>query len=326
MATIYYENDIDRGALDGKTIAVVGYGSQGQAQARNLRDSGMNVLVAERPGSANARLAEEHGFTVHSAAEAAARADLVALLVPDHEQAKAYAQDILPNLTENKALLFAHGFALHYGQIVPPDNVDVVLLAPKAPGPIVRSEFEAGAGVPCLVAVCRDFSGRALKIALAYGLAIGGARAGIIESTVREETESALFGAQAVFAGGVPELVRAAFDALVDNGCQPEVACVETLRQAQFALDLVRKGGMGLLHASLSDTAAYGGLTRGPRVVGESARDAMHEIMSEIRNGSFAREWLCENLVNAPVLHCMRERADAHPIEAAGKTLRKNAL
>lgn len=323
MATIYYEKDIDSAVLEGGTVAVVGYGPQGQAHARNLRDSGLNVLVAECAGSSGARLAGEHGFTVHTAADAAAQADLVALLVPDERQAAVFKNDILPHLTENKALLFADGFAVHYGQIVPPDNVDVVLLSPKAPGPVVRAEFEKGAGVSCLVAVYRDFSGTAMKKALAYGRALGGGRAGIIESTFREATESSLFAEQAVVAGGVPELVRAAFDALVDNGCQPEVAHAAAAEQLRSALETVQQGGFGLLNAALSDTAEYGGHTRGPRIVGEGARTAMREIMSEIQNGAFAREWLCECLVNGPVLCRLRERVNGHPVETAGRKLRK---
>lgn len=323
MATIYYEKDVDRSVLEGKTIAIIGYGSQGHAHAQNLRDSGFNVIVSNRPGSANARLAEEHGFTLHSAAEAAAKADVIMLLLPDQTQASVYKSDILPNLTEGKALMFAHGFNIHFNQIVPPDNVDVMMIAPKGPGHLVRSEYEKGAGVACLIAVEQDYTGNARKIGLAYGLGVGGARAGIIETTFKEETETDLFGEQAVLCGGASELIRCGFEVLVENGYQPEVAYFEVLHELKLIVDLFYQGGLSYMNYSVSDTAEYGGHTRGPRVVNESSREAMQEIMAEIQNGSFAREWLCECLVNTPVLKKMRERDHEHPVEVVGRKLRK---
>ena len=323
MATIYYEKDVDKSVLEGKTIAIVGYGSQGHAHAQNLRDSGFSVIVANRPGSANARLAQEHGFTVHSAAEAAAKADIIMILLPDQAQAAVYKSDILPHLTEGKALMFAHGFNIHFGQITPPDNVDVMMIAPKGPGHLVRSEFEKGAGVACLIAVDQDYTGNARKIGLAYGLGVGGARAGIIETTFKEETETDLFGEQAVLCGGVSELIRSGFEVLVENGYQPEIAYFEVLHEMKLIVDLFYQGGISYMNYSVSDTAEYGGHTRGPRVVNDASREAMHEIMAEIQNGSFAREWLCECMVNNPVLKKMRERDHEHPVEVIGRKLRK---
>ncbi|MCD8140379.1 MAG: ketol-acid reductoisomerase [Planctomycetaceae bacterium] len=323
MATIYYEKDVDRTVLEGKTIAIIGYGSQGHAHAQNLRDSGFTVIVANRPGSANARLAEEHGFTVHSAAEAAAKADVIMMLLPDQTQSSVFKSDILPNLAEGNVLMFSHGFNIHFNQIVPPDNIDVVMIAPKGPGHLVRSEYEKGAGVACLIAIDQDYSGNAKKIGLAYGLGIGGARAGIIETTFKEETETDLFGEQAVLCGGVAELIRSGFEVMVENGYQPEVAYFEVLHEMKLIVDLFYQGGISYMNYSVSDTAEYGGHTRGPRVVNDASREAMHEIMAEIQNGSFAREWLTECLVNTPVLKKMRERDHEHPIEVIGRKLRK---
>ncbi len=323
MATIHYEKDIDRTPLENKTVAVIGYGSQGHAHALNLRDSGCKVIVANRPGSANARLAQEHGFQLHSAAEAARQADLVMLLLPDQHQAKVYREEIEPHLTAHKALMFAHGFNIHYGQIVPPDDIDVMMIAPKGPGHLVRSEFEKGGGVPCLVAVHQNYTGQALPLALAYGLAIGGGKGGIVETTFAEETETDLFGEQAAICGGVSELIRSSFEIMVENGYQPEVAYFEVLHEMKLIVDLFYQGGIAYMNHSISDTAEYGAFTRGPRVIGDASRSAMREIMAEIQNGSFAREWLCECLVNSPVLRKMRERDRKHPIEAIGKKLRK---
>ncbi|MDR1744892.1 MAG: ketol-acid reductoisomerase [Planctomycetota bacterium] len=323
MATMYYEKDVDRSVLEGKTVAIIGYGSQGHAHAQNLRDSGFSVIVANRPGSRNARLAEEHGFTVHSASEAAAKADIIMILLPDQTQASVYQKDIMPHLSEGKTLMFSHGFNIHFGQIVPPENVDVIMIAPKGPGHLVRSEFEKGGGVACLIAVHQDFTGNARKTGLAYALGIGGARAGVIETTFKEETETDLFGEQAVLCGGAAELIRAGFETMVENGYQPEIAYFEVLHEMKLIVDLFYQGGISYMNYSVSDTAEYGGHTRGPRVVNEASREAMREIMAEIQNGSFAREWLCECLVNAPVLKKMRERDHEHPIEVVGRKLRK---
>lgn len=324
MATIYYEKDIDRAPLEGKTVAVVGYGTGGSAHARNLRDSGVNVVVGARPESAEARLAQEHGFAPVAPAEAAAQAQVIALLVSGTEQTEVYENEILPHLTENKALLFANGFAIRFGQITPPDNVDVIMIAPKSPGEAVRTAFEGGAGVPCLVATHRDFSGGALKIALAYGAAIGCGRAGILESTFAEEMDAALFASQAVLAGGVPELVRSAFEVLTEGGCQPEVAYCNILNELKYFTDAMQAGGLAGLYATVSAMTEYGGRTRGGRIIGESSREALRDILAEIQNGSFAREWLCECLVKQPVLKSLRERGREHPIETTGAKLRKN--
>lgn len=322
MATMYYENDIDRSALEGKTIAIIGYGSQGHAHAQNLRESGFNVIVANRKGSANAKLAEEHGFEVHTAAEAAAKAQVIMILMPDEVQGKVYSEDIAPNLQDGDMLMFAHGFNIHYGQVVPPANVDVAMIAPKGPGHLVRSEYVKGGGVACLVAIYQDASGNAKQKALAYGLGVGGARAGIIETTFREETETDLFGEQTVLCGGAAELIRAGFDTMIEAGYQPEIAYFEVLHELKLIVDLFYQGGISYMNYSVSNTAEYGGQTRGPRVVNESSRQAMREALEEIQNGSFAREYLLECSVNAPVLRKMRTRDDESQLEITGKKLR----
>lgn len=323
MATMYYENDVDRSALEGKTIAIIGYGSQGHAHAQNLRDSGFNVIIANRPGSANAKLAEEHGFVVHSASEAAKKADVIMILMPDEVQAKVYKEDIEPNLEAGNMLMFAHGFNIHYGQIIPPANVDVSMIAPKGPGHLVRSEYEKGGGVACLVAVYQDATGSAKQKALAYGLGVGGARAGIIETTFREETETDLFGEQTVLCGGAAELIRAGFQTMIDAGYQPEIAYFEVLHELKLIVDLFYQGGISYMNYSVSNTAEYGGQTRGPRVVNETSRQAMREALEEIQNGSFAREFLCECMVNQPVLKKLRVRDDESVLEITGKKLRR---
>ncbi len=323
MAVMYYEKDIDRSLLEGQTIAIIGYGSQGHAHAQNLRDSGFNVIISNRPGSANAKLAEEHGFVVHSAADATKQADVVMILMPDEVQAKIYKQDIEPNLKPGAMLMFAHGFNIHYGQIIPNKNIDVAMIAPKGPGHLVRSEFEKGGGVACLVAVFQDASGRAKQKALAYGLGVGGARAGIIETTFKEETETDLFGEQAVLCGGASELIRQGFATLVEAGYQPEIAYFEVMHELKLIVDLFYSGGLSYMNYSVSNTAEYGGHTRGPRVVNETSRQAMRETLEEIQNGSFAREWLCECMVNQPVLNKMRQRDKASLLEETGLRLRR---
>ena len=323
MATMYYENDVDRSALEGKTTAIIGYGSQGHAHAQNLRDSGFNVIIANRPGSANAKLAEEHGFVVHSASEAAKKADVIMILMPDEVQAKVYKEDIEPNLEAGNMLMFAHGFNIHYGQIVPPADVDVAMIAPKGPGHLVRSEYEKGGGVACLVAIYQDATGSAKQKALAYGLGVGGARAGIIETTFREETETDLFGEQTVLCGGAAELIRAGFQTMIEAGYQPEIAYFEVLHELKLIVDLFYQGGISYMNYSVSNTAEYGGQTRGPRVVNETSRQAMREALEEIQNGSFAREYLCECMVNQPVLKKLRVRDDESVLEVTGKKLRR---
>jgi ketol-acid reductoisomerase len=323
MAVIHYEQDISRDGLAGKTVAVVGYGSQGHAHAQNLRESGVNVIVAQRAGSKNGRLAEEHGWALHTVAEAAAKADVVMLLIPDQSQAAVYKHDVAPHLKAGKTLLFAHGFNIHYHQIVPPADVDVAMVAPKGPGHLVRSEYENGGGVACLVAVHQDATGAAKNTALAYAQAIGGGRAGVIETTFKEETETDLFGEQTVLCGGAAELVRLGFETMVEAGYQPEVAYFEVLHELKLIVDLFYQGGLSYMNYSVSDTAEYGGYTRGPRVVNDTSRQAMREALEEIQNGSFAREWLCECLVNRPVLLKTRERIREHPVEQVGRRLRK---
>ena len=323
MATMYYESDIDRSALEGKTIAIIGYGSQGHAHAQNLRDSGFNVIIANRPGSANAKLAEEHGFVVHSASEAAQKAEVIMILMPDEVQAEVYKKDIAPHLEAGNMLMFAHGFNIHFGQITPPANVDVAMIAPKGPGHLVRSEYEKGGGVACLIAVYQDASGKAQQKALAYGLGVGGARAGIIETTFKEETETDLFGEQTVLCGGASELIRAGFQTMVDAGYQPEIAYFEVLHELKLIVDLFYQGGISYMNYSVSNTAEYGGQSRGPRIVNETSRQAMREALEEIQNGSFAREYLCECMVNQPVIKKLRERDNNSLLEVTGKKLRK---
>jgi len=320
---MYYEKDVDRSVLDGRTVAILGYGSQGHAQAQNLRDSGIKVVVSDLPGTPNARLAEEHGFRVHAAAEAAEAGDIVQILLPDQLQDAVYRADVAPRLAENKVLMFSHGFNIHYGQIEPPAFCDVVMVAPKGPGHLVRSEYVKGGGVANLVAVANDHSGRAKAIALAYAAGIGGARAGVIETTFREETETDLFGEQAVLCGGAAELVRAGFETMVEAGYQPEIAYFEVLHELKLIVDLFYQGGLSYMNHSVSDTAEYGGHTRGPRVVGEASRQAMRQILAEVQDGSFAREWLCENLVGRPVLAKARGRDRVHPLEEVGRRLRR---
>jgi len=323
MATMYYEKDADKSALEGKTIAIIGYGSQGHAQAQNLRDSGFNVIISEIQGTKNAKLAEQHGFTVYSASDAAKQAQVIQILVPDQIQAVVYKKEVEPYLNENDLLMFSHGFNIHYGQITPPKHVDVIMIAPKGPGHLVRSEYEKGGGVACLIAVYNDHSGNAKKIGLAYALGIGGARAGVIETTFKEETETDLFGEQAVLCGGVSELVRAGFETMIDAGYQPEIAYFEVLHELKLIVDLFYQGGLAYMNYSVSDTAEYGGHTRGSRIIGEESRIAMAEILEEIQNGSFAREWLLECMVNKPVLTKMRERDEVHPLEVIGRKLRR---
>ncbi len=319
---IYYEKDAPLSGIEGKTIAVIGYGSQGHAHAQNLKESGLDVVVGQRPGSVNHDLAVKHGFTPVSAAEAAARADVIMILVPDHVQGDIYRDDIAPNLKAGDMLLFSHGFNIHFGQIVPPDNVDVAMVAPKGPGHLVRREYERGAGVPCLVAVEQDATGNALATALGYANGIGGARGGVIETTFREETETDLFGEQCVLCGGASELIKAGFETLVEAGYQPEIAYFECCHELKLIVDLIYEGGISRMRYSISDTAEYGDLTRGKRIVTDETRAAMKEILSEIQSGEFAREWLLENRVNRPAFSAMRRQQAEHPIEEVGARLR----
>ncbi|MBN1257990.1 MAG: ketol-acid reductoisomerase, partial [Planctomycetes bacterium] len=296
---------------------------QGHAQAQNLRESGLNVIVSEVPGTPNAKLAEEHGFKVLSAADAAAKAQVVQMLVPDQVQAAVYRSAILENLKENDVLVFSHGFNIHYRQIEPPKFVDVIMIAPKGPGHLVRSEYVKGGGVPALIAVENDHSGKAKEIALAYARGIGSTRAGVLETTFKEETETDLFGEQVALCGGVADLIKGAFETLTAAGYQPEVAYFECMHEMKLIVDLFYQGGLSYMNYSVSETAEYGGLTRGKRIINQQSRDAMLDILYDIQTGAFAREWLCENVVNQPVLKRLRELDYNHPIEQVGRRLRK---
>ncbi len=319
---IFYDKDVPGGILDGKTVAVIGYGSQGHAHAQNLRDSGMNVIVGQRPGSANYDLAVKHGFEPVSAAEAAKKADVIMVLVPDHVQADLYREAIEPNLEPGNMLMFSHGFNIHFGQIVAPEGVDVTMVAPKGPGHLVRREYEIGRGVPCLVAVHQDASGKALEKALGYAQGIGGTRGGVIETTFKEETETDLFGEQCVLCGGVSELIKAGFETLVEAGYQPEIAYFECCHELKLIVDLIYEGGLSRMRYSISDTAEYGDLTRGRRIITEETRKEMRRILDEIQTGSFAKEWLLENRVNRPEFNALRRREREHLLEEVGARLR----
>ena len=323
MAKVYRERDGKITAIKNKTVAIVGYGIQGRAHALCLRDSGVKVVVAELEGTQAWKNAQADEMPVMSAAEAAAKADIVALLTQDHVQPIVYREAIEPNLKKGNALMFAHGFNIHYNQIVPPDNVDVFMVAPKGPGSLVRAEFERGRGVPALVAVEQDASGKAMDIALAYAKALGATRAGVLETTFSEETETDLFGEQAVLCGGVTELIKAGFDTLVEAGYQPECAYYEVLHELKLIVDLIQAWGMNGMRRRVSDTAEYGDMSRGPRVIGPEVRDAMEEILEEIQTGEFAREWILENRANRPVFTRLRELEAEHPIEMVGPKLRK---
>ena len=318
---VYYDQDADLNILKDKTIAVIGYGSQGHAHAQNMRDSGLNVIVAERPGP-NYELAKEHGFTPLTAAEAAAKGDLIMILVPDQFQGQVYAQEIAPNLKAGNMLLFAHGFSIHFNQIVPPADVDVAMIAPKGPGHLVRRVFEEGAGVPCLVAVQQDPSGQAKAKALAYAKGVGGTRSGVIETTFLEETETDLFGEQTVLCGGLNQLIQAGYETLVEAGYQPEIAYFECLHEVKLIVDLIYEGGMAKMYYSISDTAEYGAYSRGDRLITEETKKEMKKILTEIQDGSFAKEWVLESKAGAPHFKAMRRRAAQHPIEEVGTRLR----
>ncbi|MEW6275948.1 MAG: ketol-acid reductoisomerase [Bacillota bacterium] len=322
MAKVYYDNDADLGVLRGKKIAVLGYGSQGHAQAQNLRDSGLDVIVAELPGSRAWEQAQKDGLEVTSAAEAARAADVIQVLLPDQFQAGVYRTEIAPHLTEGKALMFSHGFNIHYHQIIPPENVDVVMIAPKSPGHLLRRMYVQGVGVPALVAVYQDYTGNALPLALAYAKGIGSTRAGVIETTFKEETETDLFGEQAVLCGGVTALVKAGFETLVEAGYQPEIAYFECLHELKLIVDLMYEAGLSMMRFSISDTAEYGDLTRGPRLINDQVRAEMKRILAEIQSGEFAREWILENQANRPVFLALREKEKEHLIEKVGAQLR----
>ena len=322
-AKIYYDDDADLGYLKNKTVAILGYGSQGHAQAQNLRDSGCNVVVAERPGTANFKLAQEHGFKPLSVGEATQEGDVINILLPDEIQGDIFRDHICDKLSSGNILACSHGFNVHFGQVLAPDGVDTLLVAPKGPGHLVRSEFEKGGGVPCLIAVGQGASEETLKTGLAYAKGIGGTRAGVIETTIAEETETDLFGEQVVLCGGVSELVKAAFDTLVDAGYQPEMAFFECLHELKLIVDLFYQGGLSYMRYSVSNTAEYGDYVSGKRIINEQTRAEMRKILEEIQNGQFAREWILENRAGAPAFYSARRREHDLPLEKVGRDLRR---
>jgi len=319
---MYYDRDADRTRLGGRTFAIIGFGSQGHAHALNLKESGAKVIVGLRPGGRSWAKARAAGLEVRAVGEAALAADVIMMLVPDQDGRAVYESGVLPGLATGKTLMFAHGFNVHYGEIVPPPGVDVSMVAPKSPGHLVRSEFEAGRGVPGLVAVHQDASGEALANGLAYAAGIGCTRAGVIETSFREETETDLFGEQAVLCGGTTALVKAGFETLVQAGYAPEMAYFECLHELKLIVDLMYRGGLRFMRHSISDTAEYGDYTRGPRLVTEDTRAEMRRILQEIQDGRFAREWLAENRVGRPNFERMRQADDDHRIEQVGRQLR----
>lgn len=323
MAKIYYDKDADLNVLKGKKVAVIGYGIQGRGQSLNLRDSGVEVIVSELEGTPNYEQAVKDGFKPVSAKEASAKADIVQVLTQDHLQAKIYKSDIAENMTKGKALVFSHGFNIRFKQIKPSKKIDVFMIAPKGPGALVRRMYEEGKGVPCLVAIYQDATGNALKLALAYAKAIGGARAGVIETTFDEETETDLFGEQAVLCGGVTELIRAGFDTLVEAGYQPEIAYFEVLHELKLITDLIQETGISGMRRRVSNTACYGDITRGKRIITERTRKEMKKILKEIKSGKFAREWIKENEAGRPNFNSVLKKEDEHKIEKVGQDLRK---
>jgi len=322
MTTLYYEKDVDPGLIAGRRVAVIGYGSQGHAHALNLRDSGVDVRVGLREGSSSWAKAEAAGLRVTTIAQAAREADLIMVLLPDTEQASVYETEIAPNLAEGDALLFAHGFNIHFDQIHPPPGVDVAMVAPKGPGHLVRRTYTSGGGVPALVAVAQDASGKGRQLALSYAHALGATRAGVLDTTFEEETETDLFGEQVVLCGGVTELVMAGFETLVEAGYQPESAYFECLHELKLIVDLMYEQGISGMRFSISDTAEYGDMTRGPRIINDQVRAEMRQVLVEIRDGTFAREWMAENQAGRPRFNQLRAKGAAHPIEEVGGRLR----
>jgi ketol-acid reductoisomerase len=317
-----YEKDADLHLLDGKTVAIIGFGSQGHAHSQNLRDSGVKVVVAEAPGTAAWERAAAAGFEVMTADAAAAIADVIMMVVPDQTQKVVYESAIRQNLKEGDMLMFAHGFNIHFSQIVPPKFVDVTMIAPKGPGHLVRRVYTEGGGVPALLAVYQDATGKAREMALAYAYGIGALRAGVIETTFKEETETDLFGEQAVLCGGVSELIRAGFETLVDAGYQPEIAYFECLHELKLIVDLIYEHGISGMRYSISDTAEYGDMTRGKRIISEDVREEMEIILEEIQTGEFAREWILENMAGRPVYNAIKREESEHEIEIVGRQLR----
>jgi ketol-acid reductoisomerase len=323
MAKIYYDSDADLTLLDGKVVGIIGYGSQGHAHAQNLRDSGCQVIVAEAEGSQGWKNAQDAGFKVLTADAVAKEADIIVILAPDTLQRGIYSGSIEKGLAPGNMLMFAHGFNIHYGQIIPPPDIDVTMIAPKCPGHMVRQLYTEGIGPPALVAVYQDASGRAQEVALAYAKGIGCSRAGVLETTFAEETETDLFGEQTVLCGGVSALVKAGFETLVDAGYQPEIAYFECFHELKLIVDLMYQGGLSYMRYSVSDTAEYGDYTRGPRIVDDMVKDEMAQILAEIQDGSFAKEWILENQAGRPVYNALKRMDEEHLIEEVGEELRQ---
>lgn len=322
MAKLYYQKDCNLGLLNGKTVAIIGYGSQGHAHALNLHESGVNVIVGLYNGSKSWEKAEKAGLKVMTTAEATKAADMIMILVNDEKQAELYRNDIAANLSEGKTLAFAHGFNIHFKQIIAPANTNIVMIAPKGPGHTVRSQFEEGRGVPCLIAVEQDATGNAKDLALAYAAGVGGARGGILETTFKEETETDLFGEQAVLCGGVTALMKAGFETLVEAGYQPESAYFECIHEMKLIVDLINKGGFEFMRYSISDTAEYGDYTVGPRIITEETKKEMKKVLTEIQNGTFAKNWIVENQSHRAYFNAIRRIEADHQLETVGKSLR----
>jgi ketol-acid reductoisomerase len=321
---MFYDDDADLSLLDGKTVAILGYGSQGHAHAQNLKDSGVDVVVGLRPDSSSVEKAKADGFEVLDIGEAASRGDLVMILLPDEKHGEVYREEIADGIAPGNTLLFGHGFSVHYGEVEPPPEVDVALIAPKGPGHLVRRQFVEGSGVPALIAVAQDASGKAKDVALAYSKGIGGTRGGVIETTFKDETETDLFGEQAVLCGGVSELVRAGYETLVDAGYDPRLAYFECLHELKLIVDLMYEKGITGMRYSISNTAEYGDLTRGKRVISDETRESMKKILGEIQSGEFAREWIAENRAGQENFQRMRKEQQGHQIEVEGKELRSH--
>ncbi|WP_165073941.1 ketol-acid reductoisomerase [Paludisphaera rhizosphaerae] len=321
-AQMYYDQDADLSLLKNKTVAIIGYGSQGHAHAQNLRDSGCNVVVGQRPGSPNYDLAVEHGFKPVSAAEAAEKGDLINILLPDEFQAEVYNNDIKPKLKPGNLLLCSHGFNIHFGQVVPPKGVDSALVAPKGPGHLVRSEYARGGGVPCLIATGEGCSPEGEKLALAYAKGIGGTRAGVLRTTFAEETETDLFGEQVVLCGGLSALVKMGYETLIEAGYQEESAYFECVHELKLIVDLIYQGGLDYMRYSISNTAEYGDYIRGPQIITEDTRAAMRKALKEIQSGQFARDFILENKAGKPMFQALRRQEREHPVEKVGKRLR----
>ncbi len=323
MAKIFYQEDCNLSLLEGKTIAVIGYGSQGHAHALNAKESGCDVIIGLYEGSKSWKKAEEAGFKVYTASEAAKIADIIMILINDEKQAKLYKESIEPNLKPGNALMFAHGFSIHFGQIVPPKDIDVLMIAPKGPGHTVRGQYVEGQGVPCLIAVHQDATGKAHDLGLAYALAIGGARAGVLQTTFREETETDLFGEQAVLCGGVTQLMKTGFEVLVEAGYEPESAYFECIHEMKLIVDLINESGFAGMRYSISNTAEYGDYITGPKIITEDTKNAMRQVLKDIQEGVFARNWLLENQVGCPNFEAKRRIESEHQLEKVGSELRK---